>query len=140
MGLFLTGEYRHAIDEKMRIRIPAKLREALGESPFITAGPDGSLIVLPYVDAMQQMEEAFGSMKINASSSSDAKQLREARLMASSAFRAVEDNQGRIVLPVALLKHAGITKNVVTIGAYKRAEIWSQENWDRYVAEDGDAK
>ena len=41
----LTGEYHHQIDEKGRIRIPAKLKEALGVSPMITRGSNGCLFV-----------------------------------------------------------------------------------------------
>jgi len=133
MALFLTGEYRHQVDEKMRIRIPAKFKEALGESPFITAGPDGALIVMPYLDAVEQMEAAFGDIKLSSQSASP-EHLKEARLLASSGFRAVEDNQGRIVLPSALIKHGKIQKDIITIGMHKRLEIWSTENWENYLS------
>ena len=109
----LTGEYHHQIDEKNRIRIPAKLKEALGTSPMIARGSNGCLFVF------------------------DESKTRALRLMASSAAFPEEDKQGRIQLPPNLIKAAGIEKNVVTIGAYDRVEIWSEERWNAYVA-DGD--
>jgi len=135
MSLFLTGEFRHAIDDKMRFRIPVKLRLSLGEEPLITAGPDGSLLVMPYLDAANQIKDAFGDIKINSSSVSS-KHLKEARLVLSSAFRASEDAQGRIVLPANLIKHASIKKNIVTIGMMGRVEIWAEEKWEAYLKQE----
>ena len=53
-----------------------------------------------------------------------------------SAKIAEEDKQGRILLPQSLIKKAGIVKNIVTIGAYDRVEIWSEERWAAYVEDD----
>ena len=36
----MRGEYRHAIDAKNRIFLPAKLREALGENLVVSKGID----------------------------------------------------------------------------------------------------
>ena len=41
------GEYQHSIDEKGRMIIPAKFREALGDSFVITRGLDQYLFVYP---------------------------------------------------------------------------------------------
>ena len=135
MALFLTGEYRHQIDEKSRFRIPPKLRNSLGEEPLMTAGPDGCIALMPYLDGVEQINTAYGDIKIN-SSSATPQHLKEARTVAANAYRASEDNQSRIVLPPSLLKHAGIKKNIVTIGFLSRIEIWSQERWDAYIAGD----
>ena len=39
------------------------------------------------------------------------------------------DKQGRILLPANLREYAGIDKDVVSVGVFKRVEIWSK---DRY--------
>lgn len=39
------GEYNHTIDTKGRLIIPAKFREALGDSFVVTKGLDGCLFV-----------------------------------------------------------------------------------------------
>lgn len=39
------GEYRHNLDAKGRIIVPAKFREGLGEKFYVTRGMDGCLFV-----------------------------------------------------------------------------------------------
>ena len=125
------GEYRHQIDEKGRIRIPPKLKAALGENPFITCGANNCLIVLPKEQAEKIFYERFRSLD-----PLDPVGGKSVRLMAARGFSAEEDKTGRILLPQHLIRHAGIGKNVVTIGAYNRVEIWSEENWDAYAGID----
>ena len=39
------------------------------------------------------------------------------------------DSQGRILIPAKLREYAGLTKEVVVVGSFDRAEIWSAERW-----------
>lgn len=125
------GEYRHQIDEKGRIRIPPKLKAMLGDHPFITRSGSGSpnkcLIVLPEKDANRIFDAEFGALNVLTDDS------KSVRVMASSGFVAEEDKAGRILLPQRLIEHAGLSKNIVTLGAYNRVEIWSEESWDAYT-------
>ena len=41
----LIGQYQHNIDAKGRLFIPAKFREELGETFYVTIGLDGCLSV-----------------------------------------------------------------------------------------------
>lgn len=121
------GEYRHQLDEKCRIRIPTKLKDLLGEHPFITCGANNCLIVLPRAEADKIFEARFRSLDML-----DPVGNKTIRIMASRGFVAEEDKAGRILLPQNLIRHAGIKKNIVTIGVYNRVEIWSEENWELY--------
>lgn len=122
-----VGEYRHQVDEKYRLRIPAKLKEQLGENPFIMRGTNNSLVVFKKDEAESLLKDMFKDIAI-----ADPEKNKPLRLIMSSGFFAEEDKQGRILLPPALIKHSKISKNIVTIGAFNRVEIWSEENWDSY--------
>ena len=39
------------------------------------------------------------------------------------------DAQGRILLPAKLREYAGLTRDVVVIGSFDRAEIWDAGRW-----------
>ena len=44
-GAIVKGEYRHTLDAKGRLFIPAKLREELGDSFVVTKGLDQCLFL-----------------------------------------------------------------------------------------------
>lgn len=123
------GEFHHQIDGKGRLRIPAKLKEKLGKLPFITRGSNNCLIVLPQEYATKLFAERFSLLDPFDTQNSKAK-----RMMASGGIFAEEDKQGRILLPDALIKHASIEKDVVTIGSYTHVEIWSEKEWAKYTS------
>ena len=131
--MLLMGEYHHQIDEKSRIRIPAKLKDALGESPVILKGTDGCL----FVYSQEAMNNMFATKFAN-NDFTQADKTKALRLLTSSTVVTEEDKQGRILLPQNLIKPAGIVKNIVTIGAFDRVEIWSEERWNAYANLDSD--
>ena len=64
------------------------------------------------------------------------------RALHRDAAQVSPDAQGRIVLPVALVGYAEITKGAVVVGCGKYAEIWSEENYEQMVGSEniGDIK
>ena len=52
------------------------------------------------------------------------------RYLFSGAAEAEPDKQGRIVIPQNLREFAGLTKDVVVIGADDHCEIWDKAEWD----------
>ena len=104
----MKGEYRHSIDVKGRLFIPAKLREELGERFTVTRGLDKCLAIYPE-NEWNILEE-----RIRALPMSKARDLQ--RFFFSSAFDAELDSQGRILLPAGLRKFAEITKEAVITG------------------------
>ncbi|MCL2234772.1 MAG: hypothetical protein FWC11_06745 [Firmicutes bacterium] len=131
------GKYQHQIDEKSRIRIPSKLKDIVGDSPFIMRGPNNSLVVLKSEDAKKMLEEQFGNISIFDPSEKS----RTLRMLTSTAIYAEEDKQGRMVLPASLLEHAKIkdkesgeiNRNIVIVGVYNKIEIWSEPVWDKHT-------
>jgi len=120
----VKGEYKHSIDAKGRLAIPAKLREELGAHFTVTKGLDGCLAVYPDAE-WEGLEQRIRSMPM-----SKARDLQ--RFFFSAAFDAELDSQGRILLPANLRKYAGLTKETVVIGAFNHAEIWDAEKWAQY--------
>ena len=115
------GRFYHQIDEKGRVRIPTKFKEQLGDEPFITSGSNGSLLVYSQQDFYNKFLSKLTDLAIE-----DVEELQLARIFASNAIEGKEDKQGRILLPQHLIDHAGISKNLITIGGVDHVEIWSE--------------
>ena len=122
--MFLHGTYYNQMDERNRIRIPTKLKKILGENPFIMCGRPGALFVISEKEYEKQIEAVFGDTNILDFEKQDL--IRE--FVGGGGF-AEEDKQDRIVLSEEQLRHTGIVKNVVTVGAVNQVEIWSEEAW-----------
>jgi len=127
------GEYRHTLDDKGRIAIPAKLRYSkVGEDEYwvATKGFDRCLFLYPRYEWERIVK------KINERLSFTKKEDRSfLRMFISPATEQTVDRQGRIAIPQSLREYAGIQKEVVTLGAVNRIEIWSEETWNRYKEE-----
>lgn len=120
------GEYRHSLDAKNRLIVPAKLREELGSSFVVTKGLDGCLAVYT--------QERWLSMlaKLNQIPSTKKEARSYVRSLTSKALECSLDNQGRIQLSQYLIAAAAIEKACVIIGASDHVEIWSEARWTEY--------
>lgn len=116
----MTGEYRHSLDNKGRLFIPAKLREELGEVFYITLSMDRCLCVYS-AESWQSFSEKVGAMPY-------VKQRRMRPLFAHAA-RCELDSQGRTIIPQNLRAYASLTKNVTVVGCNNHAELWDSEAW-----------
>ncbi len=115
------GEYYHQLDNKGRLRIPAKLRNELGNKYCVTMGIDHSLFVF----SMEKFEEL--GRKLKEVPLGDVEAQKAIGALFFNAFDVEEDAQGRFVLPQKLRKYAGIEKNIVVRGVMDRIEILSEE-------------
>lgn len=118
------GEYKHTIDNKCRLTIPAKFREELDGRCVIAKGLDGCLTVYPLTEWAQVCA------KIDAQPSSDAKVRRFKRLFYASASVEDLDKQGRLTIPPTLMTYATIEKDVFVVGESATFEIWDAERWN----------
>lgn len=120
------GEYRHNLDAKGRVIIPAKFREQLSYNIILTRGLDGCITVYTQ-DQWQIIYEQLKKLPTTK---------RESRMyihMITSKAAEVEiDKQGRVLIPSSLISEANIEKACVIVGAADHFEIWSQESWDAY--------
>lgn len=123
------GEYRHTIDEKGRIIIPAKFREELGHSFVVTRGLDNCLFVYPAPE-WSQLEQKLKTLPFTRS---DARAF--TRFFFSGATEVELDKQGRVNVPGNLRQYAKLEKECVVLGVSNRVEIWSKRIWKDYFAQ-----
>jgi MraZ protein len=126
----LLGEYDHTLDEKNRLTLPAKFRQALGGGVVVTRGMDGCLFVYTrgdwddFVGARLEGLNPF---------SREARQM--SRFMFAGATETDLDKQGRIMLPPALIEHARLGREVVVAGVRDHVEIWDRAAWRKQLKE-----
>ncbi len=125
----LYGEYRHTIDEKRRVSVPAKLRKELGKKVVITHGLDNCLFIFP----MESWEKVVAKMEALSLGQSDARAF--SRYLFAGATDVEVDSLGRVLIPDFLAKEVGIADGkAVLIGVHDRLEMWSEARWDAYKA------
>ncbi|EFR31197.1 division/cell wall cluster transcriptional repressor MraZ [Eremococcus coleocola] len=123
----LIGEYKHNIDNKGRLIMPAKFRPDLGERFIVTRGLDGCLFGFP----SKQWEDLQAKLSQLPLAKKDARAF--TRFFYSAATEVELDKQGRINLPENLITFAKIEKECRVIGVSNRIEIWSSAKWDEFA-------
>lgn len=120
------GEYKHNLDNKGRIAIPAKFRERLKGGGVITRGLDHSLFLLT--------KEEWGGLagKLISLPLAQSNSRAFVRLMLAGAMEVDLDNQGRILIPDYLREYSGLKKEAIIAGLYNRIEIWDAATWQNY--------
>jgi MraZ protein len=122
-----VGTYRHAVDDKKRVAIPAKWRAAAsGASEFCVLPDPNNCLVVVSQSTLEKMLEKANEMPMYGAD----KQRGGLRALASQAHLTAVDGQGRINITEELLKRAGITGEAVLVGAFNRFEIWSPKRWE----------
>ena len=131
--MLLTGTFNRVLDEKLRIGIPAHLRDALpcppGRGLFVTPGTDHSLTLYS--------EAAFQTLGERLAQHPPTRQDVRAfsRLFYGQAQYVELDRQGRIRIPAELAALASLRKEVVLVGVQDHLEIWALSAWQSYVTE-----
>ncbi len=126
-GQRFKSSAEHSLDEKGRLVVPSRFREALGADFVLTiALPDACLALYPSAKWAQLCDN------LEAEPKKDARYRSFVRFLFAHSEEVVCDSQGRIVIPAALRAYAGIDKDVISVGTLKRVEIWARE---RYAAQ-----
>ncbi len=127
----MTGEYRHSLDSKGRIFIPARLRDELGDVFFITLSMDHCLCA--YSSACWQVfSEKVSAMPYVSQ--------RKMRPLFAHAAKCELDAQGRALIPQSLRDYAGLVKNVAVIGCNNHVEFWDSDVWTEVCSEETTAE
>jgi MraZ protein len=126
----LLGEYEHTLDDKNRLTLPAKFRQALGGGVVVTRGMDGCLFVFTRGDW-----DEFVSARLEGLNPFTKEARQMSRFMFAGATETELDKQGRIMVPPALLEHARLGRDVVVAGVRDHVEIWDQAAWRKQLKE-----
>ena len=108
------GEYSHTIDAKGRLILPAKFREELGETFYITRGLDNCLTVY----TKEGFENLAAVMQQHPNAKGNVRAIK--RFFFAHAAELECDRQGRILIPAMLREYAKLIKEVVVVGTSDR--------------------
>jgi MraZ protein len=122
-----TGEYRHSVDDKGRIAVPAKFRVQLESGAVISRWLDGCLAIHTRPGWETLATRAAGLPMTDAASRLFT------RYVFAGAVEADLDRQGRVVLPAFLREWAGLGTEAVIVGSRDHAEIWEPSRWAGYA-------
>ena len=119
----LIGEYEHTLDDKNRVTLPAKFREAFADGIVLTRGMEGCVYAYPR-EAWERLAEEIASLD---PLSPEARLIR--RFFFSGAALDEPDRQGRVTVPAPLVERSGLRRDVVVAGVYDHVELWDRKTW-----------
>jgi transcriptional regulator MraZ len=133
-GLVFNGSFDHAIDEKGRVSIPSRFREALQR-----AGHD-RLYITKFMFDHERLLELFPPnewekvvTKFSGSRATD----RDAQLFETfyigGAHEVPVDRQGRILIPPKLREFARLGREVTFSAKHNRFELWDKATLERVL-------
>ena len=118
------GHFEHSLDAKHRLSIPARYRTALGSGLVLSKDSDACITVSTPEAHEQKVERAVIGLN-----PLGPEYKRIQRYFQGNSFDLDLDSAGRVTLPVKLLAHAGVDKEVVVAGVGEHLEVWSREGW-----------
>ncbi len=121
-----TGEYRHAVDGKGRIAVPARFRGQLADGAVVARWLDSCLAIFP-MTAWGELAARVGSLPMT---DPNARLLQ--RQLFSGALETELDGQGRVLVPQGLREFAGLETEALVLGSRDHAEIWAPVRWTDY--------
>ena len=126
---FLTGEFRHALDDRGRVAVPVRFRARLAQGATLARWLDGCLAIFPR-PAWDALAERAASLPVT-----DAGARTFQRFLFGTAFEVELDRQGRLVIPAVLREFAEMEEETVVVGSRDHLELWSPARWSSYSAQ-----
>lgn len=120
------GTFNPKLDDKGRLFLPAKFREAMSGGCVATLGFDRTVAIYP-MRAFEEMNRAVSALP-----STIARNREYARMFRANAHDQLPDKQGRIVLPQHLRDYARLDRDLVVNGAGAFLEVWDHAKWTEY--------
>ena len=133
--MLFTGTYKHSIDSKNRLAIPAEIRALLAKKLGVTEGSGESIFL--YVTIEEDMtlclydEARFeeSAVDLRKSKRSVEEILAYERLKYGTSKRVELDKAGRIRIPDELREITGVGNDVTLVGAGDHLQILDRKQW-----------
>jgi MraZ protein len=122
------GEYEHTIDEKGRLTLPARFRDAFAGGVVLARGLEGQIDVYPRESWRVNVEVRLAELD---PLSREARHLR--RFFYAGMADCELDKQGRVLVPPPLSRHASLGRDVAITGVYDHLEIWDRAAWASHL-------
>lgn len=127
----LCGEFKHNVDAKNRLFVPAKHREILGDSIMVVRDTDNKCLLVYSETNFEEYKQKVLS-KVPASKRRDVN-----RFFFRNSLSANYDSQGRVLLTQELCDYAELARGTaVIVGCGDYAEIWNEDNYNKKIEEE----
>ena len=123
------GEYRHNMDAKGRLAIPANFRGILGDQFYVAVGLDRCVAL--YTE--EQFSNLYDRLLDYPDTKKNSRHLMQQ--MMGQARNCEPDAQGRVMIPANLIKYADLKKDCAIVGVGNHVEIWDGAYWDQLANE-----
>lgn len=128
MQQYFLGRYDYSMDERGRVPVPPRYREAFLRGAVLNQGPDPCLRLFTEESFRQEAE-------LHTSRPATARGARMTRhAFFANSFSVEPDRQGRILIPAPLREYASLDGAVIVAGAGEWLEIWNPEQFEREMS------
>ena len=131
---FFTGEHECKLDAKGRLVLPSRLKSVLPSasknSIVVRKGFEPNLIIYP----LSEFQNIYA--RINSLNEFSSEQRKLKRNLFSSISQVDLDSNGRFLLPKSMISHTGLEKDVILVGMGNVIELWSPDNYKKYLIND----
>ena len=131
---FFTSEHECKLDAKGRLVLPSRLKSVLPvaskKSIIIRKGFEPNLIIYP----LHEFQNIY--TRINSLNEFSSEQRKLKRNLFSSISQVDLDSNGRFLLPKSMISHTGLKKDVILVGMGNVIELWSPDNYKKYLIND----
>ena len=122
------GSYRHQIDDKGRVSLPAPFRRDADARPLVLVQVHPQALTLYPEETWAGVEERLLEL-LRRQPSSRANVL----AITANATEVTPDRQGRILLPQRLITAAGLDDAALLVGVIDRVEIWNPDRFEAAI-------
>lgn len=120
-----SGTTNQTIDAKGRVILPAKFREELSDTVYITSGFEKCVQILS--------QEQFDRLREQIRQLPADKALSLQYILISPATEVTVSSQGRVMIAQKLREDANLTKDIVVVGMDTRIEVWDKDTFEAFI-------